>query len=124
MLHSLEGFADGPPPHYERHKPETTLLYQIVEEHWPAFQAELGAQGKSELNSPVTKISQRIARHLEKQGLLARDDENSYLMMDGLDDCVMNELQGWDCYLPAINQKADEMGEARSVWLLSQVNIG
>jgi hypothetical protein len=46
-----------------------------------------------ELNSLVAKISQRIARHLEKQGLLTRDDENSYLTMDGLDDNVMNELQ-------------------------------
>ncbi len=32
--------------------------------------------------------------HLEKQGLLTRDDENSYLTMYGLDDNVMNELQG------------------------------
>jgi len=31
---------------YERRRPETTLLYQIVEEHWPAFQVELGIQGK------------------------------------------------------------------------------
>ncbi len=46
-----------------------------------------------ELNSLVAKISQRIARHLEKQGLLTRDDENSYLTMDGLDDNIMNELQ-------------------------------
>jgi len=45
------------------------------------------------LNSLVAKISQRIARHLEKQGLLTRDDENSYLSMDGLDDNIMNELQ-------------------------------
>ena len=47
MLHSLEDFADEPPPHYERNKPETTLFYQIVEEYWAAFQAELDAQGKS-----------------------------------------------------------------------------
>ena len=47
MLHSLEDFAEGPPPNYERHKPETTLLYQIVEEYWPSFQAELDHQGKS-----------------------------------------------------------------------------
>ena len=31
---------------YERHRPETTLLYQIIQEHWPAFQVELGKQGK------------------------------------------------------------------------------
>jgi hypothetical protein len=54
----------------------------------------VNAPSTSELNSLVVKISQRIARHLEKQGLLTRDDENSYLTMDGLDDNVMNELQG------------------------------
>lgn len=52
------------------------------------------APSGSELNSLVAKISQRIAHHLEKQGLLTRDDENSYLTMDGLDENVMNELQG------------------------------
>jgi hypothetical protein len=52
------------------------------------------APSASELNSLVATISQRIARHLEKQGLLTRDDENSCLTMDGLDDSVMNELQG------------------------------
>ncbi len=30
---------------YERHRPERTLLYQLVEEHYPAFKAELAAQG-------------------------------------------------------------------------------
>jgi hypothetical protein len=262
MSHSLASFADEPPPRHERHKPENTLLYQIVEKYWPVFRDELNTQGKSlpffvanefdeylkcgmlehgflrvrcspchdeklvafsckkrgicpscgarrmadsaallvddvlphqpirqwvlsfpfqlrfllannpqtmgkvlgivtrvisthlikkagykkssaktgsvtlvqrfgsalnlnlhfhilfidgiyqqkengrllfhrvkapsagELNSLVAKISQRIARHLEKQGLLMRDDENSYLTMDGLDENVMNELQG------------------------------
>lgn len=48
MLHSLEGLANPrTPPHYERHKPENTLFYQIVEKYWPAFQAELDAQGKN-----------------------------------------------------------------------------
>ena len=31
---------------YVRHRPETTLLYQVVEEYWPEFQAELASQGK------------------------------------------------------------------------------
>ena len=34
-------------PCYERHRPEATLLYQLVEHHYPAFVAELGAQGRS-----------------------------------------------------------------------------
>ena len=31
---------------YVRHRPETTLLYQVVEEYWPEFQAELAHHGK------------------------------------------------------------------------------
>jgi hypothetical protein len=30
---------------YERGRPEYTLLYQLVEEYYPAFEAELVAQG-------------------------------------------------------------------------------
>jgi hypothetical protein len=29
-----------------RHRPETTLLYHVVREYWPEFQAELASQGK------------------------------------------------------------------------------
>ena len=31
---------------YARHRPETTILYQIVHEYWPEFQAELASQDK------------------------------------------------------------------------------
>ncbi len=31
---------------YARHRPETTLLYQVIEEYWPEFQVELTGQGK------------------------------------------------------------------------------
>ena len=31
---------------YERHRPEQTLLYQLVEQYYPAFEAELATQGK------------------------------------------------------------------------------
>src|SRR5210317_1187621 len=34
----------GPP--YKRHRPEQTLLYQIIERHYPAFKAVMAAQGK------------------------------------------------------------------------------
>jgi len=30
---------------YERHRPERTLLYQLVEEYYPALEAQLAAQG-------------------------------------------------------------------------------
>jgi hypothetical protein len=39
---------------YVRHRPETTLLYQIVQEYWPEFQAELANHGKY-LPTYVTK---------------------------------------------------------------------
>jgi len=37
-----------------RHRPETTLLYQIIQEHWPEFQAELASHGRY-LPAYVTK---------------------------------------------------------------------
>jgi len=39
---------------YGRHRPETTLLCQIVQEYWPEFQAELASHGKT-LPTYVTK---------------------------------------------------------------------
>jgi len=39
---------------YVRHRPETTLLYQIVQEYWPEFQAELASHGRH-LPAYVTK---------------------------------------------------------------------
>jgi rRNA maturation protein Nop10 len=39
---------------YVRHRPETTLLYQIIQEYWPEFQAELASHGKY-LPAYVTK---------------------------------------------------------------------
>jgi hypothetical protein len=32
---------------YERHQPEQTLLYQLVEAHFPALIGQLAQQGKS-----------------------------------------------------------------------------
>jgi hypothetical protein len=37
--------VDVPP--YVRHRPERTVLYQLVEEHNPAFKAHLAAQGNA-----------------------------------------------------------------------------
>ena len=47
----------------------------------------------SELNTLVVTISQRVAGHLERQGLLVRDDESSYLTLDLQADDAMNQLQ-------------------------------
>jgi len=34
-------------PHYVRQKPEQTLLYQIIEQHYPAFISLMEQQGRS-----------------------------------------------------------------------------
>ncbi len=34
-------------PLYARHRPERTLLYQLVQEYYPAFKAHLAAQGRT-----------------------------------------------------------------------------
>jgi len=39
---------------YVRHRPEMTLLYQVVQEYWPEFQAKLASLGKY-LPAYVTK---------------------------------------------------------------------
>jgi hypothetical protein len=47
-----------------------------------------------ELTQLSHTIAHRIARHLERQGLLERDSENSYLASDGVDEDPMNQLRG------------------------------
>ena len=46
--------ARSHPPEYRRHRPEDTLLYQVIREYWPEFQAELAGQGRY-LPAYVTK---------------------------------------------------------------------
>ena len=33
-------------PVYERHRPERTLLYQLIEEYYPAFEAQWAFEGR------------------------------------------------------------------------------
>jgi hypothetical protein len=47
-----------------------------------------------ELNKLVHTIGHRIARYLERQGLLVRDMENTYLQLNTLEDDPMQDLQG------------------------------
>ena len=44
--HQVCQIQPNSPAVYVRHRPETTLLYQIVQEYWPEFQAELARHGK------------------------------------------------------------------------------
>ena len=47
-----------------------------------------------ELTQLTHTIAQCIARFLERQGLLGRDAENSYLALDAVDEDPMNQLLG------------------------------
>ena len=44
------------------------------------------ASNQQELAILVHTISHRIARYLERQGILERDEENSYLQLRGIDE--------------------------------------
>jgi len=46
---------------------------------------------------PAHTIAQRVDRLLERQGLLGRDAENSYLAGDTADDDPMAQLLGLNC---------------------------
>ncbi len=46
-----EASSGGSAPLYVRHRPECTLLYQLVEEYYPAFKAHLDAKA-SESEAP------------------------------------------------------------------------
>lgn len=52
------------------------------------------APSVDELNTLAHTLSQRIARFLERRGLLERDAENSYLTLEDSDDTLMPQLRG------------------------------
>ena len=41
-----EASQDGGSVEYERHRPERTLLYQLIEAHYPAFETQWAAEGR------------------------------------------------------------------------------
>ena len=49
---------------------------------------------QEELAILVHTISHRVARYLERQGVLERDEENSYLQLEGMDEDPMQQLIG------------------------------
>ncbi len=58
-----------------------------------AFQ-RTNAPDQEELAILVHTISHRVARFLERQGVLERDEENSYLQLEGMDEDPMQQLIG------------------------------
>jgi len=52
------------------------------------------APNQRELAILVHSISHRVARYLERQGILERDEENSYLQLDGIEEDPVQQLIG------------------------------
>ena len=52
------------------------------------------APTNSELNQLSHTIAHRLARYLERQGLLERDAEHSYLALDHSDEGPIDQLRG------------------------------
>ena len=50
---------------YERHRPEQTLLYQLIERYWPEFQAYLSeTDGNPGISTRVTLRLDQLEQHL------------------------------------------------------------
>ena len=47
-----------------------------------------------DLGALVHRISQRVAKFLERRGFLARDEDNDYLALETADDEAMQQLYG------------------------------
>ena len=72
---------------YKRHRPEQTLLYQLVESHYPEFIKQLSDQGKS------------LPRHVEKEFaefLKCGRLEHGFLRVI-CDDCKHEKLVAFSC---------------------------
>ena len=52
------------------------------------------APNQQELTILVHTIGHRVAQFLERQGVLERDEENSYLQLEGIDEDPMQQLIG------------------------------
>jgi len=88
---------------YVRHRPETTLLlfldgvYSDNPHGSRARFHRVKVPSSEDLTQLTHTIAQRVARYLERQGLLVRDASNSYLTADGVDadpDSPMKQLLG------------------------------
>lgn len=47
LFAEADDVAQGAPGHYERHRPEQTLLYQVIAQHYPEFLVRLRAEGRT-----------------------------------------------------------------------------
>ena len=105
--------GDRPAGSYQRHRPEQTLLYQIVEQHYPAFTAHLAERGK-ELPGYV----QREFEDYLKCGRL----EHGFLRMR-CESCHVEHLVAFSWPLLRIHAPAAFVNPftSQTAWLLSQL---
>ncbi len=75
------------PPGYARHQPEATLLYQLVERHYPEFAAAREAAGR-----PLPKYVQEEFEAYLKCGRL----EHGFLRVR-CEDCHAEKLVAFSC---------------------------
>jgi len=72
---------------YERHRPEQTLLYQIIKRHYPAFQSPMAMQGR-----PLPRYIQQEFEDYLKCGLL----EHGFLRVR-CESCHHEKLVAFSC---------------------------
>ena len=111
-------------PAYARHRPEGTLLYRLVEEHYPAFVARLAAEGRT--------LPRHVAREFE-DFLGCGRLENGFLRV-ACEGCRAERLVAFSCkrrgFCPSCGARrmaesaallVDEVFPARPVrqWVLS-----
>lgn len=72
---------------YQRHRPERTLLYRIVEEHYPAFAAHLAGQG--------TQLPEHVRREFEEYLRCGRLEHG--FMRVRCDECHHEYLVAFSC---------------------------
>jgi len=75
------------PPGYQRHRPETTLLYQLVAEHYPAFRDRRAAE-----DQPLPRYVEDEFEAYLKCGLL----EHGFLRVK-CDACQAEKLVAFSC---------------------------
>ena len=87
MSTTIDGKAGASAGAYARHRPEQTLLYRLVEEHYPALEARLAAEGRA--------LPRYIAREFE-DFLACGRLENGFLRL-ACDGCRAERLVAFSC---------------------------
>lgn len=69
-------------------------VYEVDSEGGTGKFHAIEAPTSCEMQRLLHRISERVARFLEREGYLERDTQEGSLLLDGFDDDVINHLQG------------------------------